>query len=158
MAIELVLVNGAPDREIGAAEQNCSRDEASADCVDAASPNKSDPVEVVEVPELWENNSALDESLLLGSVKTDSIEQTNLKPCGARVSMGHACFILRPVHSTPSIKLRLVVQLVTTKISYQVLIQLSTLLGNVDSLETIFPPLKVSLLSWMTRYVRHLTY
>ena len=158
MAVELVLVNGAPDREIGAAEQNCSSDEASADGVDAASSNKSDPVEVVEVPELWEDNSAFDESLLLGSVKTDSVEQTNLKPCGTRVSMGHASFILRPVNGTPSIKLRLVVEFVTTKILHQVFVQFSTLLSDVDSFETIFPPLKVSLLSWMTRYVRHLTY
>ena len=52
MAVELVLVNGAPDREIGTAEQNCSSDDASADGVNAASSNKSDPVEVVEVPEL----------------------------------------------------------------------------------------------------------
>ena len=67
--------------------------------------------------------------------------------------MGEASFILCPVDSTLVIELGLVVKAIPCEILDQVLIQLSTLLGDVNLLEAILPPLEASLLSSVTRYV-----
>ena len=65
---------------IGAQVEARAQDDAADDTVDEAAAGEKNPVEVVRLPELLEEHSLLHDTLLLSSVKTAGIDETELQP------------------------------------------------------------------------------
>jgi hypothetical protein len=76
----VILADGSSQGEVLVAEQDCAQDDAADDAIDEAAAGEKDPVEVVCLPELLEEHSLLHDTLLLSSVETAGIDESELHP------------------------------------------------------------------------------
>lgn len=76
----MILADGSSQGEALVTEQACAQDDAADDAVDEAAAGEKDPVEVVSLPELLEEHSLLHDTLLLSSVETTGIDESELQP------------------------------------------------------------------------------
>ena len=98
---EVVLIFADKSSEGNAlvAEDNGSKEESTNDTINETSSSEEEPVKVVSLPELLEEDSLLHDSLLLSGVETASINQTELQPGSEWVTVGLASLVASEVGS-----------------------------------------------------------
>jgi len=83
----LVLADNSSHGHLLVAKEGSAEYKASDDPVCETASAEKEPVEVMGGPELLEENSFLDDSLLLCSVEPASIDDCQLQPCSLRIAM-----------------------------------------------------------------------
>ena len=99
----------------------------------------------MELPELGEDNSASNQSLLLSSVKATAIEHTKLKPGSEWISVGNFTFIAGPEFGSLAVHLRVVSEWVLLDLAKVWRVKLSELLLNVDLSSSILPSTHITM-------------
>ena len=135
----LVEVNDASDADLRRSEEHCAGDETTSSSIDSTSSHESNPVEVVESPEAREKDTTSDATLFFGSVQANSVEETELQPCGTWVAMSKSGFILVPVSVARIVQFGIVSVVVATVLGEQFLVSLSEVLLEVDLALTFLP-------------------
>ena len=95
----------------------------------------------MEFPKLGQNNSLSDQSLLLGSVETASIKETELEPSSAWVSVRNSSLIIPPVLVGFLERLWSIVPTILGTIFTEILVELSELSLNVNLTRPVLPSL-----------------
>ena len=78
--VVLIFADGSSQCEALVTEHGSSQQDAANDAIDEAAAGEQNPVEVVCLPELLEEHSLFHDTLLLSSVETTSIDESELQP------------------------------------------------------------------------------
>jgi hypothetical protein len=113
---EVVLADCALKRQIRATEHNSASKKTSSPGVNYSTAGESNPVKVVGAPVASKGGSHLDNALLLGGVKTNSVKEAELEPGGVRVAVSNSGLVVGPVLGVQVVELGGVSEFVTAKV------------------------------------------